>query len=225
MSACARKDCVHNGVVTIPVGHGRTAAWVRLCEPHFETWLAEIKTRSRYPCGIADCQDLEHVDGLCERHWVTLRGADPAGTPAASSTLKRFAVRHRRATIVADAPGLDDPGHASKQARTLDELARSVGRLVRSVVPEVLADVHEAATLLQGAATRARTLGAVVARGTKAPLSVVGPGPVQAVRVVEQKRTPAPARPKKTKPASSGMPQPGLFDTLFNRIGAGGRST
>ena len=225
MSACARNGCIHHGVVAVPVGHGRTAGWVRLCEPDFEAWLAGLKTRSKYPCAIADCLDFEHVDGLCERHWVTLRGADPANTPAASTTLKRFAVRHRRATgIVADAPALEDPHKAGKQARTLDELARSVGRLVRGVVPEVLADVHEAATLLQAAATRARALGAVVVRGTKPVPLVASPGPVQAVRGGEQKRKPTPAR-SKAKPAASGAPQPGLFDALFNRTGATGRST
>lgn len=210
MSACARKDCVHNGVVPIPVGHGRTSAWVRLCEPHFEAWLAELKTRHRYPCAIADCPDLEHVDGLCERHWVTLRGADPEGTPAASTTLKRYAVRHRRATgIVADAPALDDPRRAGRQAPTLDELARTVGRLVRTVVPEVLADVHEAATLLQGASVRARTLAAVVVRGAG---KVSTPGQVQG---------PTQARPGartgKPKPSAGPVvvsPQPSLFDLL-----------
>jgi len=203
VSACARKDCVHNGVVAVPVGHGRTAGWVRLCEPHFEAWLAELKTRSRYPCAIADCLDHEHVDGLCERHWVTLRGADPEGTPAASTTLKRFAVRHRRASgIVADAPALEDPRRAHKQAPTLDELARTLGRLVRGVVPEVLADVHEAATLLQSAATRARALGAVVVRP----------------------RTPTErgARPGPTTAGSVKVVQPSLFDAL-GATGAGRR--
>lgn len=158
--ACANPGCHHNGVVTIPVGHGRTASRLYLCGPHFEVWLASLRVRKRWPCAIDGCVDMEHLDGLCERHWVTLRGADEPGTPAESTTLHRFTVRHRRPTLamVADAPDPEDTVLADKQAPEAAHVARLASRLARSAIREVVEDVAEAARLLKDVAARVQLM-------------------------------------------------------------------
>lgn len=167
--ACANPGCHHNGVVTIPVGHGRTASRLYLCGPHFEVWLASLRVRKRWPCAIDGCVDMEHLDGLCERHWVTLRGADEPGTPAESTTLHRFTVRHRRPTLamVADAPDPEDTVLADKQAPEAAHVARLASRLARSAIREVVEDVAEAARLLKDVAARVQLMRQVQPRQLK----------------------------------------------------------
>lgn len=186
--ACARDGCIKYGVVAIPHGHGKTAGWVRLCEPHFEEWLTALRVRHRYPCAISGCLNDEHLDGLCEPHWVTLRGADEPGTPSASTVLRRFAVRHLKQLQVADAPSVEHVQSAIRDARTLEDLARAVARKAASAAAEVYADLDEAAVLLHGAVQRLRALG-----------------------MVEVREAPTATPPKKPTPATTPSPQGSLF--------------
>lgn len=204
--ACAKPGCCHNGVVTIPIGHGRTASRVYLCEPHFEAWLSSLRVRKRWPCAIDGCVDMEHLDGLCERHWVTLRGADPPGTPAVSTSLHLFTVRHRRPTmaLVADAPDVEEVEAAMGQTPTVDRVARLASKLARSVVREVGDDVAEAARLLRESAERVRLLGTVTpARTARTPTPPARPDVAHPTGARDQAGTTAGPTPGATSSTTS----------------------
>lgn len=208
--ACVKPRCCHNGVVSIPVGHGRTASRVYLCEPHFEEWLAALRVRRRWPCAVDGCPDVEHMDGLCERHWVTLRGADPPGTPAESSAIQRFHVRHRRSVLaqVADAPDEADVEAAEQQAPSAAYVARLVSRLARSAPREVVEDAAEAARLLREVAGRLALLRGVKPRArtnsTAPPTSSAASSTPTPPTTSTSVSTPTPAEPPTARKARPG---------------------